>query len=177
MPTKIKMRIPRASSLLTAIACSLLLGGSLRGQSSADALDDRLRGIAGQMALVAEALQENRPAADWRSNQVRIVEDLRLLASQLSSAERSPTRTESEDRGPESGQAVTSGASGQATAETDADDSGPVVEAAPDDQQLILRVWGQMPGEMREERQTGISPVFLPKYRRLIREYYLRMSR
>jgi hypothetical protein len=41
---------------------------------------------------------------------------------------------------------------------------------------LFLRIWGNLPDKLRDEMQASISEQFLPKYERLIEEYYKRLA-
>jgi hypothetical protein len=49
------------------------------------------------------------------------------------------------------------------------------VETA-DVQDLIRRFWGHLPDKMREQMQSSLSEQFLPKYERLIEDYYRRLA-
>jgi len=41
---------------------------------------------------------------------------------------------------------------------------------------LFRRIWGNLPDKLRDEMQASISEQFLPKYERLIEEYYKRLA-
>jgi len=41
---------------------------------------------------------------------------------------------------------------------------------------LFRRIWGNLPDKLREEMQASLSEQFLPKYERLIEEYYKRLA-
>ena len=41
---------------------------------------------------------------------------------------------------------------------------------------LMRRIWGQLPDKVRDEMQAPMSEKFLPKYERLIEEYYKRLA-
>jgi hypothetical protein len=41
---------------------------------------------------------------------------------------------------------------------------------------LIRRVWGHLPDKLRDQMQASLSEQFLPKYERLIEEYYKRLA-
>ena len=49
------------------------------------------------------------------------------------------------------------------------------VETA-DVQDLIRRFWGHLPDKLREQMQSSLSEQFLPKYERLIEDYYRRLA-
>ena len=42
--------------------------------------------------------------------------------------------------------------------------------------QMMKRVWGHLPARNREQMQSSISEEFLPKYERLIGQYYSRLA-
>jgi hypothetical protein len=43
--------------------------------------------------------------------------------------------------------------------------------------QILLRqVWGHLPPKIRDQMQSGLIEEFLPKYERLIEEYYSRLA-
>ena len=41
---------------------------------------------------------------------------------------------------------------------------------------LLRRMWGHLPDKMRDQMQASLSEQFLPKYERLIEEYYKRLA-
>jgi hypothetical protein len=41
---------------------------------------------------------------------------------------------------------------------------------------LLRRIWGHLPDKLRSEMQASLSEQFLPKYERLIEEYYKRLA-
>lgn len=41
---------------------------------------------------------------------------------------------------------------------------------------ILARIWGHLPEKMRDEMQSAISDQFLPKYEKLIEEYYKRLA-
>ncbi|HZN36979.1 MAG TPA: hypothetical protein VFB80_24280 [Pirellulaceae bacterium] len=49
------------------------------------------------------------------------------------------------------------------------------VETA-DVKDLLRRIWGHLPDKLRGEMQASLSEQFLPKYERLIEEYYKRLA-
>jgi hypothetical protein len=49
------------------------------------------------------------------------------------------------------------------------------VETA-DVKEVLRRFWGHLPDKMREELQSSLSEQFLPKYERVIEEYYKRLA-
>jgi hypothetical protein len=41
---------------------------------------------------------------------------------------------------------------------------------------ILRRIWGHLPDKMREQMQAQLSEQFLPKYEKLIEEYYKRLA-
>jgi hypothetical protein len=41
---------------------------------------------------------------------------------------------------------------------------------------LLRRFWGHLPDKLRDQMQASLSEQFLPKYERLIEEYYKRLA-
>ena len=41
---------------------------------------------------------------------------------------------------------------------------------------LLRRMWGHLPDKVRDQMQASLSEQFLPKYERLIEEYYKRLA-
>ena len=47
---------------------------------------------------------------------------------------------------------------------------------AADVKDVLRRIWGHLPEKMREQMQAQLSEQFLPKYEKLIEEYYKRLA-
>src|SRR5262249_19516129 len=45
-----------------------------------------------------------------------------------------------------------------------------------DAKDVLRRIWGHLPDKLRDEMQASFSEQFLPKYQRLIEEYYQRLA-
>lgn len=45
-----------------------------------------------------------------------------------------------------------------------------------DTKDVLRRIWGHLPEKLRDEMQASFSEQFLPKYERLIEEYYKRLA-
>jgi hypothetical protein len=43
-------------------------------------------------------------------------------------------------------------------------------------QRMLKQVWGHLPAKIRDQMQSGAIEEFLPKYERLIEEYYSRLA-
>ena len=41
---------------------------------------------------------------------------------------------------------------------------------------VLRRIWGHLPEKVRDDMQASFSEQFLPKYERLIEEYYKRLA-
>jgi hypothetical protein len=42
--------------------------------------------------------------------------------------------------------------------------------------ETLKQVWGHLPARVREQMQSGMAEEFLPKYERLIEQYYQRLA-
>jgi hypothetical protein len=52
----------------------------------------------------------------------------------------------------------------------------PEASETTDIKDLVSRLWGHLPDKLRGEMQTSLSEQFLPKYERLIEQYYKRLA-
>lgn len=144
-----------------------------------------LRLIAQQMLDVKNKLEKLDTSPTTQAEQAQIIARLRQLvgqdnpnpsaatSSQASSAE-SPMTTgadspksasQTEEPAGALGQARAGGSSGQATAPS---------PFSP--RQVAPRLWGHLPEKVREEMQSALGESFVPKYERLIEQYYRRLT-
>lgn len=179
------MKIDQKKSTRFAVTGMLLIIGwfcfsskTAFAQTPTDELNQRLATIRDQMQRVASAMQSELPNQPLNETQKAIADELRLLVQQFSAGEQTGSSSAVPQQAPGATQSASSQGSGTAAADSPGDEEQPTNPASDSgDADLILKAWGQMPGELREERGSGISPQFLPKYEHLIREYYRRISR
>jgi len=137
------------------------------------------------LAKIAERMRgvENRIAAHDTSaatqeKQAVIVSDLESL---LEAAKKAQQRGK-----PQGGKGSPSGQEGTGTGEAIAGpprDSTNRIERGTKEQpetadvkDLLRRIWGHLPEKLRDEMQASVGEQFLPKYERLIEEYYKRLA-
>ena len=172
MSAKPGSRILKTIVVLGIATCS----GQTFAQSPVDELNDRLRNISIQMKSVGQSLQESGQVSVV-DRQKKIVGELNLLVRQFSAGEQTGSQDATQQRSPGSVQSGNRPGTGEASADASEDPDDVVIPAKLTDRQLLLKAWGEMPGQLQEQRGSSISPRFLPRYQRLIREYYQRMSR
>ena len=148
-------------------------------QSPGEELNQRLQRLREQMKVAANSLDDRAPDESLIDHQNKMVAELGLLIRQFSAGDQSGSQKNAAPRqSPGASESSTTQGSGQASADSAGGSSdNEISQTAITEKQLILKAWGEMPGQLRALRGSGISPEFLPRYDRLIREYYRRMSR
>lgn len=142
-----------------------------------------LRPIARQMLDVKNRLEKLDTAAGTQVEQARIIAQLRqLVASDAPSAPAnsradsagSPADPDGASAGGPAQAAEPGGAVGQARGSG----SPSLAAASPplSPQQLAPKLWGHLPEKVREEMQSAFGESFVPKYERLIEQYYRRLA-
>ena len=129
------------------------------------------------MATIGQSLESTPQVSGLPERQQKIVDELGLLIRQFSAGEQTGTRPGSQQSSPGTAQSGTGQGTGQASADATGDDRDSTLIPALPPRQLILKAWGEMPGQIPDQFGNAISPEFLPAYERMIREYYRRMSR
>ncbi len=77
----------------------------------------------------------------------------------------------------QAGQGTGEARPGQAREATDRVGKGEREDAENADiKDVLRRIWGHLPDKMREQMQAQLSEQFLPKYEKLIEEYYKRLA-
>lgn len=135
------------------------------------------------LAIVSERMREAErriagrdTSAQTQSVQKQIEEDLAQLIEQA-------RRQLAAAGKPGSGQGTQAGnTGGNPTAAPPRDSTNRIergakesVETA-DVKEVLRRFWGHLPDKMREELQSSLSEQFLPKYERVIEQYYKRLA-
>lgn len=151
----------------------VLFAGPVYGQQN-DLLREKLQQIQQQMNSATTQFEKGVDGELIRSQQ-QIVDDLSALVRQFSSGEQSGGPVPQVEQNTQSSQSGTMQGEGQATANTQGETDIQLTELQ--QRQLVLRVWGLMRGEQRDDSTQGIAPRFLPRFEKRIREYYRRMSR
>jgi hypothetical protein len=135
--------------------------------------------IAQRMRAVESRIAERDTSAATQEAQQKILEDLSALLEQ---ARRQQAASGNPSKGTGRGTAQAGAGSGNPTPGPARDSSNRIERGAKeqtettDVKDLFRRVWGNLPDKLRDEMQASISEQFLPKYERLIEEYYKRLA-
>jgi len=134
--------------------------------------------IAARMRSVENRIAAHDTSAETRENQAQIVSELDSL---LDAAKKAQQRGKLQGgKGSPSGQEGTG--TGDAIASPPRDSTnrierGTKEQSEPADvKDLLRRIWGHLPEKLRDEMQASVGEQFLPKYERLIEEYYKRLA-
>lgn len=139
--------------------------------------DNPLAKIAELMRAVEGRIAQRDTSAETQELQKQIVGDLAALLEQA--------KKQGEQKKPGQGSGAgedQAGAGGNPTAgpprdSTDRIERGDAEMAETADVKDVLRrMWGHLPDKVRDQMQSSLSEEFLPKYQRLIEEYYKRLA-
>jgi len=150
---------------------------------------DPFQRIGRRMQIAGQRLADKKTAAMTQQVQKQIVDDLAALIDQIKKSKRS-SGGQSRSHRPAGGQPKLKQPGKQPGdgAKNPANDAGPpkstdpiakdeAEQAARDRMQaLIKEVWGQMPEKVRQEMPSPSGERFLPKYQRLIEDYFQRLA-
>jgi hypothetical protein len=147
-------------------------------QREASEPQNPLAKIAERMRSVESRIAEHDTSAATQEKQALIVGDLESL---LEAAKKAQQRGK-----PQGGKGSPSGQEGTGTGDAVAGpprDSTNRIERGTkekpetaDVKDLLRRIWGHLPEKLRDEMQASVGEQFLPKYERLIEEYYKRLA-
>jgi hypothetical protein len=134
--------------------------------------------ISEQMREVQGRLSKRDTSPETQAIQKQILDDLAALLQEG----RNQHSSAGEPGRPTPGAAQAGAGTGDPTTSTTPDAAsrpgrGPQEPAQPTDvKTLISRVWGHLPETVRGQMQAPFSEQFLPKYERLIEDYYRRLA-
>jgi hypothetical protein len=141
--------------------------------------ENPLARIGQKMRTVQERIAGKDTSAETQTGQKEILEELSRLIEQ----------TKKQCNGGGSGKPGSGKSAAQAGVGTGEARPGQAREAADrvgknenqdtetaDVKDVLRRIWGHLPEKMREQMQAQISEQFLPKYERMIEEYYKRLA-
>ena len=147
------------------------------GEDPGSAPEDPLLRIGRQMRAVEERIAQKDTSDQTQSAQGEIIVELKKLIEQAKkqggSGNKSASGRGTGQRGPGDGQARP-GAPQEATDRV----GKPQTEAtqSADVRDLLQRIWGHLPEKRLDEMRNALSDQFLPKYEKLIEEYYKRLA-
>jgi hypothetical protein len=132
------------------------------------------------MRAVEERIGNKDLSLETRELQKEIVDDLAAHIEQAKKQQNASGKKKS--GGPGKGAAQTGAADGNPTPSPASDSTNRIDKGSASDieanqvHDVLQRVWGHLPEKMREELQNSLSEQFLPKYEKLIEEYYKRLA-
>ncbi|HUE72564.1 MAG TPA: hypothetical protein VMP01_16890 [Pirellulaceae bacterium] len=147
------------------------------GEDLGAAPENPLLEIGRQMRAVEAKIAQRNTSEQTQAEQAKIAEALEKLIEQAKKQGGSGNKSAS---GRGTGKAGAGDGQAQPGAPQESTDrvGGPQSEAAQtaDVRNLLERIWGHLPEKMRDEMQNAVSDQFLPKYEKLIEEYYQRLA-
>jgi hypothetical protein len=143
--------------------------------------------VIGRQMRTAEELIGRRDTSEaTRRVQRQIVEDLERLIEQMNKqcGGQQGTSSQKSSRGEKQPKPGGKTGSGEhpGTSKPARDSETQVGQRESDDERLfrmretLAEVWGHLPARVREQMQSGMAEEFLPKYERLIEQYYQRLA-
>jgi hypothetical protein len=145
-------------------------------QGDAGKSDNPLTNLAERMRSVQNRIGRRDTSSSTQLEQAQVLSELDALL-----AETKQSRQRSGKQG--------SGGTGQAGTGSGAETAGPPRDSTNriergdkqptetvDAKDVLRRIWGHLPEKLRDEMQASFSEQFLPKYERLIEEYYKRLA-
>jgi hypothetical protein len=152
--------------------------GSINQPAARGADQNPLSKISEQMRVVQGRLSKRDTSPETQAIQKQILDDLAALLKER----RNQQASAGETGRPAPGVAQAGAGAGEPTSSTTPDAAsrpgrGPQEpEQHTDVKALISRVWGHLPETVRGQMQAPFSEQFLPKYERLIEDYYRRLA-
>ena len=140
--------------------------------------DNPLARIGEKMRLVQERMAAHDTSPKTQAVQQQILDELlALLKAQQQAAGQSKPRGGAGQGAQPGGNRGGNTSPGPVSDSTNRIDRGSKENAETADVQDVLkRFWGHLPEKMREQMQSSLSEQFLPKYERVIEEYYKRLA-
>ena len=138
-----------------------------------------LRLIESSMQSVEKAMLRDDLAAGTQSKQREIAQQLATLIEQLERQRQASSRSSGKSKSTASEPGPTPSSTGQEVVRSETGTDRPPTGADRDGDKvpvgLAKEVWGQLPARVRQEMQNLKSEEFLPKYERMIQQYYKRL--
>ena len=148
-------------------------------EDTAEVTVDPLQRIGQRMRTVEQRISHKDLSLDTRQLQKEIVDDLASLIEQAKKKQQGAGKKPG-NKGRGSAKAGADGGNPTPAPATDSTDRVDKGKAAPAERaemkDAFERFWGHLPEKLREELQNSLSEQFLPKYEKLIEEYYKRLA-
>jgi hypothetical protein len=176
-PTKSKEPAPTAASLKERLRQELT-GGEDIGEEQ-----QPLQRIRRRMRLAEELIAAKATAQDTQELQKLISDELAAIVAQAQkqgpggSPRKPPTGQQSQATNP-MGEGTGEAKAGPPRDSSQRLESGEVdsAKSAADARAVMHRLWGNLPEKVREQMQNAPIEQFLPKYDKLIQQYYKRLA-
>jgi len=161
-------------------------GPSPAGEDIAQELSAQpLTRLGQRMLLVQQRMEERDTASGTQALQRQIVDEFAALIEDLQqqqhkrtgAAQSDPRATARAGSAAQRAGALPATAEGPARQSSDRVDPAQAARLTPEDRQSLVRsAWGHLPATVRQQVQGPGVERFLPKYERLIEEYYRRLA-
>lgn len=139
-----------------------------------------LRMIESNMRSVEKALRREDLAAGTQSKQREIAQQLAALIEQLERQRQSSSRSSGKSKSTAAEPEAAPSSTGQEVVRSETGTDRPSVGADGEGEKVPVgiakEVWGQLPARVRQQMQNLKSEEFLPKYERMIQQYYKRLA-
>jgi hypothetical protein len=147
-----------------------------KGGDDVKKLGNPIANLAERMRAVQIRMAQRDTSSATQSEQTQILTDLDTLLQAATKSRQTgerPSRDGNAQAGTGNG-LVTPGAPRDSTNRVERGEVQPTESV--DAKDVVRRIWGHLPEKLRDEMQASFSEQFLPKYERLIEEYYKRLS-
>jgi hypothetical protein len=141
--------------------------------------DNPLAALAERMRAVEARIANKDTSPETQKLQKQILAELAALMEQ---AKKQGGGSKKPGNGPGKGSDQPGEGSGNPTAGPVRDSTNRIEQGTKeatetaDVKDLLRRMWGHLPDKVRDQMQASLSEQFLPKYERLIEEYYKRLA-
>ena len=150
------------------------------GEDLGEAPESPLQQLAERMKLSQQRIGTRDTSESTQQIQQDISDRLARLIEQVEKRASSSGNPSQSGSGKPGGQGDAEGASpspGAASESTQRVEQAERIERdSADVRDTIRRVWGHLPEKMREQMQNSLDDQFLPKYEKLIEQYYRRLA-
>jgi len=146
------------------------------GEAAAIDVQNPLANVAQRMRSVESRIARHDTSAATQDEQNRIVSDLDALLAAAKQGRSGGNKQGS------SGSARAGAGTGDTAAGPPRDSTSRIERGNPepvetaDVKDVLRRFWGHLPQKVRDDMQASLSEQFLPKYERVIEEYYKRLA-
>jgi hypothetical protein len=149
------------------------------GEADASAADSQnpLANLAERMRTVERRIARRDTSTATQEEQVQILKDIAALLADSRNGQSSKGQGGKGTGAAQAGTGTGNTAAGPPRDSTNRIERGTKEETETTDVKDVLRrIWGHLPEKLRDEMQASLSEQFLPKYERMIEEYYKRLA-